>query len=269
MSGSNQTINTVPQANTTSFDANLQNFLRQEDADRFKLLFQSFVSSGGTHGTTAGLTGTPASLTAFPGGHYVTETQSITYTDDTANLWVICHKDLTTDIGGNWVRVTGTHYLYDPVSANQPTLPTDSAFLIRVVTSGGAITVVDDIRTLTPIATVTLNTFNFHISGERADEEILLEGVFFPSTITFVKADMFAVDPPTGANYTLDILKGGSEQSRIITLQDNLISGVAYSTTDISDINFSSSERFGLKVKSIGSTNPGAEIDVILHYRKT
>lgn len=262
------TINTIPTTNTPSFNSDLQNFLTEEDADRFKLMFQSFVVSGGTHGTVAGLTGTPAALTAFPGGHHVTESGSITYPDSTANIWVICHKDTTTDLGGDWVRVPGTHYLFDPVASSQPTLPTDTTLLMRVVTSGGAITVATDLRTLTPIAQVTVNVFNFHISGERADEDIILEGVFFPFDITFLKADVYASDPPTGADLTYDILKDGLEQSRIITLQDQLVSGVSYTTTDISDINFSSSERFGLKVKSIGSTNPGAEVDIILHYRK-
>lgn len=268
MAANDQTINKVPEANTTSFDEDLQNFLRQEDADRFKLIFQSFVSIGGTHGTSAGLTGTPASLIAFPGGHYTTETGSIIYPDNTANIWVIVHKDLTTDLGGNWTRVAGTHYLFDPVSSSEPPLPVDSAFLMRVVTSGGAIIVADDIRTLTPIATAAVSTFNLHISGERAAEEIILDGVLFPTDVTFLKVDMFAVDPPTGADFTVDLLKDGFEQLNIMTLTDFLVSGVPYAATDILNINYSSLERLGLKIKSIGSTNPGAEMDIILHYRK-
>ena len=40
-------INTVPSANST-FLADLQTFLLEEDADRFRDMFTGFISAGGT-----------------------------------------------------------------------------------------------------------------------------------------------------------------------------------------------------------------------------
>lgn len=148
-----QTKNTVPASNA-SFVTDLQNFLKQEDAERYADMFSGFVVGGGTHGTPAGLTGTPSALTAYPGGFLVTETGSITYSDS-ETTWVIAHKNTTGNVG-TFTRVSGTHYLTDNVSASKPTLPADSVWLMDVTTSGGSITTVTDLRSLTPVAEVFL-----------------------------------------------------------------------------------------------------------------
>ncbi len=143
-------INTVPAASST-FLADLQTFLLEEDADRFRDMFTGFISVGGTHATGAGLVHTPASLTAYPGGHYITETGAITYPDSTTHIWVICHKDTTTAVT-DWTRVSGTHYLFrNTGSAVLPALPVvESAILMKVTTAGGAVSVVEDHRTRSP-----------------------------------------------------------------------------------------------------------------------
>ena len=145
-----QTQKTLPTSGDAFLD-NLQNFLAAEDAERFKDMFIGFVLSGGTHSTGATLTHSPASLTAYPGGFYITETGSITYPDATTHLWVICHKDTTTAVT-NWTREAGTHYLFrNTASATKPALPVvDSAILMKVTTSGGAVTAVEDHRITTP-----------------------------------------------------------------------------------------------------------------------
>lgn len=140
------TINTIPNAGSADFNSVLQNFLREEDAERAFSIFGSFTVSGGIHATIAGLVGTPSSLLAYPGGFYITETGSITYADNKTNIWVFAHKDTTTAIGGNFVRVAGTHYIIESVSVTQPTTPLDSTPLMHVTTSAGAITIVVDIR---------------------------------------------------------------------------------------------------------------------------
>src|SRR3990167_7555548 len=143
------TINTVPSANT-SFLTDLQTFLREEDADRFAEQFSSFVVSGGTHSTVAGLVGTPASLIAYPNGGRITETGSITYPDNDTG-WVIASRPTTGNLG-TYTRVSGTHYLIDFASSSLPTLPTGTVQLMRVTTLGGAITAVADLRVLTPVS---------------------------------------------------------------------------------------------------------------------
>lgn len=142
-----ETINTIPAA-SASFIADLQTFLKEEDADRFKDMFTGFILSGGTHVTGAGLTHTPDSIVAYPGGHYVTETGAITYPNNVTHIWVIVHRNTTTAIT-DWTRESGTHYLFrNTGSATRPALPVvESAILMKVTTSGGAVTVVEDHRT--------------------------------------------------------------------------------------------------------------------------
>ena len=136
-----ETKNTVPGANV-SFLSNLQDFLEQEDADRFTDMLSGFVVSGCTHSTGAGLTGTPASCTAYPGGFYTTETASITY-PDSDTCWVIMDS-VTTGDSGTFNRVTGTNYLTDCTSATEPTLPADSVWMMEVTTASGSISAVVD-----------------------------------------------------------------------------------------------------------------------------
>ena len=87
------THQTVPSANF-SFIPDLQNFLRVEDANRYADLHSSVVVAGGLHSTAAGLTGTPSPLTAYLGGFYTTESNSITY-PDASTCHVLAHKDIT------------------------------------------------------------------------------------------------------------------------------------------------------------------------------
>ena len=148
-SGATQTKNTIPAAGS-SFLSDLQNFLREEDAERFADYFVGTVVSGGTHGTVAGLTGTPSAMTAYPGGFLVTESGSITYSDD-STCWVIAHK-LETGNLTTFTRVSGTNYLTDCASSAKPSLPSDSIWLMEVTTASGAITAVTDLRTMVPYA---------------------------------------------------------------------------------------------------------------------
>ncbi|MCH8172656.1 MAG: hypothetical protein IIA70_05020 [Proteobacteria bacterium] len=101
-----------------------------------------------------------------------------------------------------------------------------------------------------------------HIGGQAIDEEIILDGFFFEDTATIQEVTIFARDAPVGAAFTIDFLKGGVEQTKIATLAD----GVSKQATTISGLSYTDTEEFGLKVKSVGSTNPGAEIAIILSY---
>lgn len=146
----NDPVNPVPSLGIGFFDA-LETFLRNEDADRFDEQFTSFVVSGGTHGTGAGLSGTPAAMIAYPGGYRVTEdgAAAITYSDD-ATCWVVAHKNETGNVG-TFTRVANTHFLIRCGIATQPTLPVDSVYLMKVVTAGGSVTEVTDLRITKPV----------------------------------------------------------------------------------------------------------------------
>ena len=68
-----QTHSTLPQQNS-SFITDLSLFLQREDAQRYIEQFTGMVVSGGTDVTGGTLSHTPTSLTAYPGGYYITET---------------------------------------------------------------------------------------------------------------------------------------------------------------------------------------------------
>jgi hypothetical protein len=74
---------------------------------------------------------------------------------------------------------------------------------------------------------------------------------------------LFARTAPVGANITVDILKDSVEQSRIATLT----AGSNAETTDITNIDFENTDNFGLKVKSIGSTTKGEDLEIVIIYQ--
>lgn len=144
------TTNTVPSQNS-SFITNLQSFLKYEDANRYSELgFPSLVVSGGVHTTGAGLTKTPTSMVAYPGGYRITETGSITY-PSSSTCYVIADYT-TTGNNSTFTRVTGTHYLIDCASVSEPTTPTNAVRLMTVVTDGSSVTTATDRRILTVVS---------------------------------------------------------------------------------------------------------------------
>lgn len=140
-------INTVPSANST-FLTDLQNFLREEEADRYVFQHNDFVYSGCTHGTGA-LAQTISSCVAFVEGKYVSTSGSITYapTTNPDTCWVALDDSLTGTPGGlgNFSRVSGTKFFLDCTSATTPTAPTGTLLILTVVTTLTAITSVSGV----------------------------------------------------------------------------------------------------------------------------
>ena len=143
------THSTLPQQNS-AFIADLQTFLKQEDAARYIQQFEGMVVSGGVDATGGTLTHTPTSLTAYPGGYYITETGSVTYVSN-STCYLIAHR-LTTGNLGTFQRQSGTHYLTDCTSPSKPALPSDALWLATVVTNGSSVTAYTDLRTRVPYA---------------------------------------------------------------------------------------------------------------------
>lgn len=145
--GFSDMVNALPTAGAR-FMSVLQDWIRREDADRMYETHcqHSFVVSGCLGGTEIGLTHTPTSCIAYAKGYRLTETGSITYPDE-STCWIIADRnvtgDLTTDV--TWTRIPSTHYLRAcPVAT--PTFPSNTDTLMRVTTTGGAITAVVDLR---------------------------------------------------------------------------------------------------------------------------
>ena len=75
-------------------------------------------------------------------------------------------------------------------------------------------------------------------------------------------AELHAREAPSGAALTLDFIKSGAEQTKTVTLADGSKKG----TTAITGLSYTTLEEFGMKVKSVGTTDPGAEITILVHY---
>ena len=212
----------------SSFFSELETFLGEEDAARYKDIFTSFVVSNGLHGTGASLIGDPGATVAYPGGFYVSETGTITYADNTAHHWVIIYKDTTTVLGGDWIRVSGTHYFFDPVAASQPATPTDAIMLMDVVTSGGSITTVSDLRALDPF-TMPADTGKVFVSSNDTTRNYLFNKIVSGTGTTVTEVN-------DGGDETLQIDTDG--KTRISTndttrdfLDTKIIDGDGITTT--------------------------------------
>lgn len=111
-------------------------------------------------------------------------------------------------------------------------------------------------------ATPLKNYITFHIGGVAIDEEIIIDGFLFNENVTISKVTIFAREAPTGAAFTIDFLKAGVEQTKIATLA----AGVKKQSTTISALTYTTTEEFGMKIKSVGSTLEGSEFTIIVHY---
>ena len=101
------------------------------------------------------------------------------------------------------------------------------------------------------------------IFGNFVDEFIVLEKFYFPANVTIKSISIHADNAPTGANATLDILKNDVEQSRVATLT----AGSRDELTDITDISFSTADKFGLIIKNVGATEPGEGGTIEIQYQ--
>jgi len=101
----------------------------------------------------------------------------------------------------------------------------------------------------------------FPYIGFAEDENDYFDGLFFDSPTTISQIGLHVRTAPSGAALTIDLLKNGAERSRITTLRN----GGTYQTTNVFDDSFTTSQRLGLRVKSIGSTTAGNSILTILH----
>lgn len=108
-----------------------------------------------------------------------------------------------------------------------------------------------------------INKFSvFHYTGTLVDEETIFNKFRFQGTVIIKKIELHARTAPTGANLTIDILKNSVEQSNLATLT----AGSTDEITNITDITFTSSDDFGLKIKSVGTTVAGEDLNIVIHY---
>lgn len=159
----------------TSYPGQLYNSLSNEAAGRFQEQgFMNLVSTTGNANACLGATGasltmTPTACVAYNAGFRSTETGSITFPDN-STCWVAMDNNTSGSNSGltNFTRAGTTHYLFDCIDASQPTMAANSQLLMKVVTSGGAVTSVTDKRTFQAIPngpiSVSTGTFSGNVS---------------------------------------------------------------------------------------------------------
>ncbi len=90
----------------------------------------------------------------------------------------------------------------------------------------------------------------------------IFDGYFFDNAVWIDGITINTRIAPSGSDLTIDLLKDGIEQLKFSSLAD----GNLYEKTSISPIAYSTTERFGLKIESVGSTNAGQGLTVIISY---
>ena len=98
--------------------------------------------------------------------------------------------------------------------------------------------------------------------GLAVDEEVIFDGFKFDEDVDISGMTVLAREAPTGSALTVDFLSNQTEQVKLATLSD----GATKQHTSIAGLAFTSLQECGLKIKSIGSTEPGNELTCIIHY---
>jgi len=105
----------------------------------------------------------------------------------------------------------------------------------------------------------------FHYSGVAVDEDVIIDGFKFDENVTITGVTIFAREAPVGAALTLDFTKAGVDQTMIATLA----AGAQKQSTPIAGLNYTTAEELGLRIKSVGSSFEGNDLEVIVHYHVT
>lgn len=106
---------------------------------------------------------------------------------------------------------------------------------------------------------------DLYIEGIPADEEVIFDGFFFDEDVDIKEVTMYAREAPTGANFRIDFLKGGTPQVKLA----NIVDGSKKGNTVISGLSYTVSEEFGIKVEQVGSVFEGNAISIKIHYAIT
>ncbi len=109
---------------------------------------------------------------------------------------------------------------------------------------------------------VSASYFNVQVSGVAEDEAVVLDGFKFDEDVDISGVTLFARVAPAGADLTVDFLLNATEQTKVATLED----GSQKQYTAISGLSYTSLQELGLKIKSVGSTEAGSEVSIVIHY---
>lgn len=107
--------------------------------------------------------------------------------------------------------------------------------------------------------------FTISIQDTAVNGTVFFDG-FIPEEAISVRAmGIFSLNPPTGQDLRIDIIKNSTEQNNEAVLTD----GNQFEKTSLaSAVLFTSSDRLGLKFTQVGSVNAGEKFVVTIYYQK-
>lgn len=111
-----------------------------------------------------------------------------------------------------------------------------------------------------------LEHLTVHYAGLAIDEEIFFDDFEFKFDVDIVACSIFCRVGPSGTALTIDFLKDGAEQSKTVTVSAGTDS-IKQTITGLNYVGGGTPEKLGLKIKTIGSTEPGRELTVTIYYR--
>ena len=143
-------FNTLPDSNTGTFRTNSRVYWEHEKAQHDGRYFSAFVDSGGLHGESSSLVSFPFATIAYVPERINQVATAITYAAIANDIcWTIISSDNNGITG--WTRVGTTSYYYQcegDTTPNQPDLPANSAWLMRITVTTSTIATVTDLRKL-------------------------------------------------------------------------------------------------------------------------
>jgi hypothetical protein len=106
---------------------------------------------------------------------------------------------------------------------------------------------------------------SFVYQGTLVDETYVREKFYFQRSVTIYKVGGYIQEAPVGASIIVDLIKNDVEQSRLFIIP----AGATAPTAPIvlTSIVYTPTDKLDIKIKQIGSTTPGAGLQVDLYYR--
>jgi len=171
----NEVINVLPDSNQKTFRADSRSFWQNELPAIFtRIISEDFIYAGGKHATVTGMTSAAFATEAFTNtGNRVTAngaggSSAINYSaigctvNDVA--WVII-AGITANSSADFIRAGSSNYFVDCTSAAKPTLPSNSAWLMKVTITAGDIASIADLRKPASFALTGVLHIEDHLYG--------------------------------------------------------------------------------------------------------
>lgn len=196
------------------------------------------------------------------------------YLGDNGTIYLGDSQDASIAFDGTDLAITGSgDLLYNTYTVyNSNNFDIDDHLPAQATHSGEFLTT-DGAGTLSWGLQTVVKTVSFYYEGTAQDEDYIVidstsgQGFRFDEDVTITDITIHARVAPTGSSLIVYPIKNETE---IGASSATLTSGSYISKTDIADISFTAdTDRFGLIIKQIGSTEPGQGITVIVHYYNT